>query len=105
MPRRTRAHDDDALREQDIAIVVARLSPNARKLRIAAGLTQERLAERAGIDASYAQRLERGAPVNVTIAIVGALARALDADVSKLLRVARPAVRSAGRPRAPRRSR
>ena len=105
MPRRTRAHeDDDQLRQQDIALVVARLAPNVRKLRIAAGFTQESLAEQAGIDVSYVQRLERGVPANVTIAIIGALARALGVDVAKLLRVARPLVRNVGRPRAPRKA-
>jgi transcriptional regulator with XRE-family HTH domain len=106
MPRRTRGHEDDEeLRERDIAIVVARLAPNVRKLRIAARLTQERLAEEAGIDVSYVQRLERGVPANVTIAIVGALARALGADVSKLLRATRPVIRNVGRPRAARKPR
>lgn len=98
MPRRTRAHDDDELRTRDVMAIVDRLAPNVRRLRIGAGLTQEQLAEAAGIDSSYVQRIERGASTNITIAIVGALARALDVDVLQLLRSTRPVARAVGRP-------
>ena len=99
MVRRTQGHDDDAdQREADVLCVVERLAPNVRRLRRAAGMTQEALCEAAGVDVSYIQRLERGVPANVTIAVLGSLARALEVDVAKLLRPARVAVRPNGRP-------
>lgn len=45
------------------------------------------------------QRIERGVAANVTITILGALARALAADVAALLRPTRTMTRNVGRPR------
>jgi DNA-binding XRE family transcriptional regulator len=71
MPLRSSGHDgNDAQRTSDVLTVVERLAPNLRKLRRAAKMTQEGLAEAAGIDASYVQRIERGVPVNATVAVV-----------------------------------
>lgn len=50
-----------------------------RALRLAAGLTQEKLAERADVHATYVGQLERGEK-NATIESVCRLARALGAD-------------------------
>lgn len=99
MAQRTRGHaENDDERTRDVLRVVERVAPNLRKLRLKAALTQEGLAEAAGIDATYVQRLERGVPANITIAVLGALARALDVDVAKLLRPAKPVERPIGRP-------
>lgn len=56
---------------------------NLRALRVAKGLSQERLALEAGIDRSYIGRVERGAE-NVTVATLEAVATVLDVHVSKL---------------------
>ena len=54
-----------------------------RRLRVAQGLSQERLALAAGIDRAYVGRVERGSE-NVTITTLEALARALAVSVSML---------------------
>lgn len=56
---------------------------NLRALRVAQGLSQERLALDAGIDRSYIGRVERGAE-NVTVATLEAVATVLDVHVSRL---------------------
>ncbi|WP_298957258.1 helix-turn-helix transcriptional regulator [uncultured Methylobacterium sp.] len=57
---------------------------NLRRLRVAQGLSQERLALAAGIDRAYVGRVERGSE-NVTITTLEAIARALSAPVAALL--------------------
>lgn len=56
---------------------------NLRRLRVAKGLSQERLALSAGIDRSYVGRIERGSE-NVTVSTLEALSAELDCHVSKL---------------------
>ncbi|MGO8186728.1 MULTISPECIES: helix-turn-helix domain-containing protein [Rhizobium] len=56
---------------------------NLRRLRVAKGLSQERLALGADIDRSYVGRVERGAE-NVTVATLEALADVLQVHVSAL---------------------
>ncbi len=56
-----------------------------RVLRLARGLTQERLAEAAGITPTYTSDLERGTKVP-SLTIILRLTRALEIDVSELLR-------------------
>jgi len=58
--------------------------------RKAAGLTQERLAERAGVSSETISRLERGAAVP-SIARLETIARHLQIEVHELLRVQRRA--------------
>ena len=74
---------------------------NLRRLRVAQGLSQERLALAAGIDRAYVGRVERGSE-NVTIATLEAMARALAVPVAHLLvepdgKAERPAPLKAGR--------
>jgi len=57
---------------------------NLRKLRVAQGLSQERLALAADIDRSYVGRVERGSE-NVTIDKLEALAKVLGVSASELL--------------------
>lgn len=57
---------------------------NLRRLRVAQGLSQERLAFAAGIDRAYVGRVERGSE-NVTITTLEALAGALSVTVADLL--------------------
>ena len=62
---------------------------NLRQLRVARGLSQERLALLAGIDRAYVGRVERGSE-NVTIATIEALARVLVVPVARLFVEAQP---------------
>lgn len=70
-----------------------------RRLRSARGLSQERLAERAGVHRTYVGGIERGER-NVTLLSIDRLARALSVDASTLL-----AELEASRAEAPRRHR
>lgn len=74
---------------------------NLRRLRVAQGLSQERLALAAGIDRAYVGRVERGSE-NVTVDTLAAMARALAVPVADLFvapepGAARPAPLKAGR--------
>ena len=85
-----------------IAVVDARqiIGWNLRRLRVAKGLSQERLALEARIDRSYVGRIERGSE-NVTISTLEAFAAALGVEVRALLDPvttdARPPALKAGR--------
>ncbi|WP_261926415.1 helix-turn-helix domain-containing protein [Methylorubrum sp. GM97] len=74
---------------------------NLRRLRVAQGLLQERLALAAGIDRAYVGRVGRGSE-NVAISTLEAMARALSVPVAHLLveldgEAERPASSKAGR--------
>ncbi|MEW9617170.1 helix-turn-helix transcriptional regulator [Shinella sp. S4-D37] len=58
---------------------------NLRRLRVAKGLSQERLALESGIDRAYVGRVERGSE-NVTVSTLEAFAKVLDVRVSALFR-------------------
>jgi predicted transcriptional regulator len=58
---------------------------NVRKLRIAAGLTQEQYAERSGFSQQYISDLERGRR-NPTVLSLFELAQPLDASPAALIR-------------------
>lgn len=58
---------------------------NLRRLRVAKGMSQERLALEAGIDRAYVGRVERGSE-NVTLDRIEALAKTLGVEVSQLFR-------------------
>lgn len=63
--------------------IAHRLSQNLRALRTRGGLTQEQLADRAGLRVAQISRLENGA--NTTLATVQALANGLGVDPVELL--------------------
>lgn len=67
---------------------------NVRRLRVAKGLSQERLALEANIDRSYVGRVERGIE-NVTVSTLEALATAMGVHVAALFQEVDP---SADRP-------
>jgi transcriptional regulator with XRE-family HTH domain len=67
----------------------ARLGTRLRALRRARGLTQEQLAERAGLSYKFLGEIERGQG-NPTLETLVALAGALDLDVVDLLGPAEP---------------
>lgn len=57
---------------------------NMRRLRVAKNISQERLANEAGVDRTYVSRLERRME-NPSIGILDKIAEALGAHVSELL--------------------
>lgn len=65
------------------------LAANLRRLRHERQLTQEGLAERAGISSRYVGAVER-ADVSASVTILGQIARALDVKPSALIEDARP---------------
>lgn len=64
--------------------LLAVFSANVRHLRIAAGLTQEQLAEKAGVHRTYVGMVERSEK-NVTLYNVERFADALKVEASQLL--------------------
>lgn len=63
--------------------ITKELGERLRALRLAAGLTQEKLAERADVHATYVGQLERGEK-NATVESVCKLTRALGTDPAAL---------------------
>jgi transcriptional regulator with XRE-family HTH domain len=62
----------------------ARVARNVRRLRVAAGLSQEAFAVDAGLDRTYISRIERNLE-NPTVSALERIAKALGADVVELL--------------------
>ena len=58
---------------------------NLRRLRHAKGMTQEELAERAGLSARYIGAIER-ADVSASVTVLGQVAEALDVEAAELVR-------------------
>lgn len=58
---------------------------NLRRLRHAKGMTQEELAERAGLSARYIGAIER-ADVSASVTVLGQVAVALDVEATELVR-------------------
>jgi transcriptional regulator with XRE-family HTH domain len=61
------------------------MAANVRRLRESRKLTQEGLAERAGLSARYISSIERGV-VSASVTVLGQVARALDVDPCELIR-------------------
>jgi transcriptional regulator with XRE-family HTH domain len=61
-----------------------RFGANLRKIRLDNGISQEDLADRAGLHRTYLSSVERGER-NVTLATVEKLAKALGVSMSKLM--------------------
>jgi transcriptional regulator with XRE-family HTH domain len=74
------------------------IAANTRRGRARLGITQEQLAERAGIDLTFLQRVE-GAKTNVSVGVLVALADALRVHPRDLLEAARLEPPKRGRPR------
>jgi transcriptional regulator with XRE-family HTH domain len=64
------------------------MAANVVRLRKAAKLTQEALAERAGLSARYVSSIER-AVVSASVTVLGRLAAALNVDPCELIRTPR----------------
>jgi transcriptional regulator with XRE-family HTH domain len=61
------------------------MAVNVRRLRDARKLTQEELAERAGLSARHVSSIERGV-VSASVTVLGRVARALDVGPCELIR-------------------
>lgn len=66
------------------AVIIGILADNVRRLRLAAGMSQESLALEAGLDRTYISQVERRQR-NVTIEVLARLAKALDTTADQLL--------------------
>jgi|HubBroStandDraft_6_1064221.scaffolds.fasta_scaffold478870_2 transcriptional regulator with XRE-family HTH domain len=62
------------------------MAANVRRLRLARDLSQEELADRAGLSARYVSSVERGV-VAASVTVLGQLAKALEVDPCELIRV------------------
>jgi transcriptional regulator with XRE-family HTH domain len=69
----------------DQEAVLSKVGANIQDRRQKAGLTQRHLAEQAGVDRAFLNRIERGMR-NPTIVLLAKLARAMDTTVSTLAR-------------------
>lgn len=69
--------------------LVAVFADNVRRTRLALGLSQEELAERAGVHRTYVGMLER-AEKNVTIYNIERIATALKVEPASLLQARKP---------------
>jgi transcriptional regulator with XRE-family HTH domain len=61
------------------------MATNLRRLRHAKGMTQEELAERAGLSARYIGAIER-ADVSASVTVLGQVAEALEVEPADLVR-------------------
>ncbi|MGE0294468.1 MAG: helix-turn-helix domain-containing protein [Hyphomonadaceae bacterium] len=68
------------------------MAVNLRRLRHAKGMTQEELAESAGLSARYVGGIER-ADVSASVTVLGRIAEALEIEATELVRAALPKAR------------
>ncbi|HET6608943.1 MAG TPA: helix-turn-helix transcriptional regulator [Rhodopila sp.] len=68
------------------------MAVNLRRLRHAKDMTQEELAEKAGLSARYIGGIER-ASVSATVSVVGRIAEALGVEATELVRSLPPKTR------------
>jgi transcriptional regulator with XRE-family HTH domain len=85
----------------DIRVVFGR---NMRRCRLAAGLSQEAVAERMGVDRAHVSSMERGQQ-NVTLLTVWQAAQALGRKSAEFLDEEAAAAATGGAEKAPRRKR
>lgn len=97
--RAPRPENATAIMERDPRDLAAAAGENIRRLRLARGLSQERLGELSGVDFKYVGAIERG-EANFTIGILERLARALGVEPSELLAPAPDAAAAATAARA-----
>src|SRR5687767_6174489 len=91
----------DAMEKAGAATILGYIGANVRRLRLRSGLTQEALAERAGVSTVHVQRVEAG-EANVSVTVLVVLADALGVPPARLLHRASMAERRPGRPKAQR---
>ena len=88
----------DANPPQIVQRTLTSVAANVRRIRTQRDLTQEQLAELAGVEPRTIQHLETGA-ANPTVGLVATVAAALGVSASTLLRPAKLRPRPVGRPR------
>lgn len=69
-----------------MATIVQKFGLKLRKIRKSKGLTQEKLAEKAGIDFSYLNLIEAGKR-NPTLKIIAKIARVLGTQLEELMKL------------------
>ena len=84
-----------------VIAVIRSIAANVRALRLDQGLTQQALAERANLEKSFLQKVERGRS-NLSIETLVILADALRVAPERLLVPAQMQHRAVGRPPRPR---
>lgn len=65
--------------------IVKKFGKRLRQLRLERGLTQEKLADKSGLDMSYIGRIERGEQ-NSSLGVIGALAKGLGVPAEELFK-------------------
>ena len=86
------------MKDRRLTTILGYIGANVRRLRDAKEWSQARLAEAADLDVRYVQRIERG-KVNLSTAVLVALATALNVKPGVLFRPAKLRPRVWGRPR------
>ncbi len=71
--------------DNDETVIIAIVAANVVRARKGAGLSQETLADAAGVDRTYVAQVERRKR-NVTVTVLALLARALGTTPDRLLR-------------------
>ena len=85
------------MRDMETGAILESIGANLRRLRLREGITQEALAERAGMEARFTQRVERG-KIDIAISTLARLAKALHVAPSVLLHPAKLDAPNPGRP-------
>lgn len=75
------------------------LAANVRRQRERLGISQEELADRAGVDTRYIRRMESSGGIDVRLTTLLKIATALEYEACELLRPAEPVEKKPGRPR------
>lgn len=73
------------MKRVDPANIVGVIAKNVRSLRLAAGLSQEKLGYEAGLDRTYISQVERSKR-NLTVVALARIAKALKVPVDQLVR-------------------
>lgn len=84
----------------DVSAVLFDIGRRVAELRAARGLTQEQLAEQAGLDPTYLQRIE-GGRLNLTVRTLVAVATALECAPGDFFIAPQSREVKTGRPRKP----
>ena len=66
--------------------ITLKVGKRIKELRLKLGMTQEELAETAGVDYKYLQKIEGKTPPNIKIETIEKLAKALKTSPDKLLK-------------------
>ncbi len=101
--RPTHGEVEGSAADEIFGVALQRLAANLRARRLAAGLSQEAIAERTGHAVRHVQRVEAGR-VNASVRLLAELAAAVGCDIAALLREPDGVERNAPNEKAPRRA-